>query len=223
MRRSREEAAETRRQAVETASRLYRERGVDGVSVADVMSAIGMTVGGFYRHFESKEALVEEACGRAFDEAREAQDAALAASAADSDALAVLLGRYLSRGHRDAPATGCPVPALLSTVARQPAPVRRMFTDAVRRRLARIEALAPAAEPEAQLAAVASMFGALALARAVDDEALSTRLLHDTRRYWLGALGKRRSPRGARERGPASAGRRDRIAASKPPVPRERS
>jgi TetR/AcrR family transcriptional repressor of nem operon len=221
MRRSREEAAETRRRAVETASRLYRERGLDAVSVADVMSAIGMTVGGFYRHFDSRDALVSEACGRAFEEARQEQEAAVASAA--SDPLAALLGRYLSRTHRDAPATGCPVPALLSSVARQPGPVRRMFTDAVRRRLARIERLAPGAEPDARLAAVASMFGALALARGVDDETLSTRLLHETRRYWIRALGERHRPRAPGEHGRPAKGGRRRAAAPTPPSGRERS
>jgi TetR/AcrR family transcriptional repressor of nem operon len=218
MRRTREEAAETRRRAVETASRLYRERGLDAVTVADVMSAIGMTVGGFYRHFDSRDALVAEACGHAFEEARQAHEAAVA-SAADSEALAALFGRYLSRAHRDAPATGCPVPALLSSVARQPASVRGMFTDAVRWKLAQIEKLTRGAAPEAQLAAVASMFGALALARAVGDEGLSTRLLHDTRRYWIRALGE---PRSAGENGRPPRRRRHR-AAPAVPTSRERS
>ena len=217
MRRTREEAAETRRRAVETASRLYRERGLDAVTVADVMSAIGMTVGGFYRHFDSRDALVAEACGHAFEEARQAHEAAVA-SAADSEALAALLGRYLSRAHRDAPATGCPVPALLSSVARQPASVRGLFTDAVRGKLAQIEKLTRGAAPEAQLAAIASMFGALALARAVGDEGLSTRLLHDTRRYWIRALGRRS---GAARTGGAR--RRRHRAAPTAPTSRERS
>ena len=218
MRRTREEAAETRRRAVEMASRLYRERGLDAVTVADVMSAIGMTVGGFYRHFESRDALVAEACGHAFHEAQQAHGAAVA-SAADSGALAALLGRYLSRAHRDAPATGCPVPALLSSVARHPASVRGMFTDAVRGKLAEIEKLTRGAAPDAQLAAVASMFGALALARAVGDEDLSTRLLHDTRRYWIRALGGRRGA-GENRRRP---GRRRHRAAPTAPTSRERS
>jgi TetR/AcrR family transcriptional repressor of nem operon len=219
MRRSREEAAETRRKAVEMASRLYRERGLDSVSVADVMSAIGMTVGGFYRHFESKDALVAEACGHAFEESAQAQDVA----AVEPGALVALLGRYLSRAHRDAPATGCPVPALLSTVGRQPHRVRRIFTDAVHRKLARIKWLAPGATPEAQLAAVASMFGALALARAVDDEALSTRLLHDTRRYWIRALGERRPAHGRGEQARPPSARRRREGPPTPPAQRERS
>lgn len=222
MRRTREEAAETRRRAVETASRLYRERGIDATGIADVMSAIGMTVGGFYRHFDSKEALVVEACTRAFDEARQAQETAVASPEAP-DALAALLRMYLSRAHRDAPASGCPVPALLSSVARQSVPVRRVFTAGVCRQLTRIHDLAPGAAPEAQLAAVASMFGALALARAVDDPALSTRILHDTRRYWIGALGRHHRPDGAGEHGRPPSGRRRRAVASRPPGPRRQA
>src|SRR5581483_9300711 len=68
MRRSREEAALTRRRIVEAASRLYRARGIDAVSVADVMGSLGLTVGGFYRHFDSKEALVIEAIAFASDQ-----------------------------------------------------------------------------------------------------------------------------------------------------------
>jgi TetR/AcrR family transcriptional regulator, transcriptional repressor for nem operon len=213
MRRSRLEAAATRRRAVETASRLYRERGLDGVSVGDVMGAIGMTVGGFYRHFESKEALVTEACDRAFDEARQHQEAA--AASAEEDPLTAVFSRYLSRAHRDAPASGCPIPSLLSSVPRQPPPVRHAFTESIRRTLARIERLSPGAEPAARTAAVASMFGALALARAVDDEELSTRLLHQTRSYWSRTLGKQPSPEPAGTRSgqpgsPATPRRRER-------------
>jgi TetR/AcrR family transcriptional regulator, transcriptional repressor for nem operon len=193
MRRSREEAAETRRTAVETASKLYRERGVDSVSIGDVMAALGMTVGGFYRHFESKEALVAEACARAFADAGRTEDSVVA-SADDGEALAALLRRYLSRAHRDTAASGCPIPSLVSSVAHQPGSIRSTFTEGVRSLLGRIEKLAPEAEPEARLAAVAGMIGALALARAVNDERLSDRFLHDTRTFWTRALGKRRSP-----------------------------
>jgi TetR/AcrR family transcriptional repressor of nem operon len=66
VRRSREEAARTRRNAVAAASRLFRQRGIEAVSVADVMAQVGLTTGGFYRHFESKEALLKEACAEAF-------------------------------------------------------------------------------------------------------------------------------------------------------------
>lgn len=189
MRRSREHAAETRRRAVAAAAALYRERGLDAVSVHDVMGAIGMTAGGFYRHFDSKDALAVEACSRAFDEAFRAREAAAAASG--EDPLAAFVGRYLSRAHRDAPARGCPVPALLSSAPRQSAAVRRVFTDAIQRILAALDQLSPGAARDAQLAAVAGLVGALALSRAVDDEELSRRLLHEARGFWIRTLGGR--------------------------------
>lgn len=76
-----------------------------------------MTAGGFYRHFESKEALAAEACARAFADSGAAQQAAVE-TAVDPERLQAFLGRYLSEAHRDAPATGCPVPSLASNVPR---------------------------------------------------------------------------------------------------------
>ena len=184
MRRSREAAARTRRTAVEAASRLFRERGIEAVSVADVMSSLGMTAGGFYRHFESKEALAAEACAEAF-----------AGSALRDDSAEAMLQGYLSRAHRDAPATGCPLPALASDVPRQPAAVRRAYTDGVRGMLRRIERLAPGTDARTRRALLASMVGALAIARAVDDEQLSAAMLRDTRDSWTRTLKNDREPR----------------------------
>ena len=130
MRRSREEAAQTRRTAVEVASLLFRERGIEAVSVADVMATLGMTAGGFYRHFESKEALAREACAAAFARSGLAQEPAGSAEA--------MLRSYLSEAHRDAPATGCPLPALASDMARQPLSVRRAYGEGLRSALGRI-------------------------------------------------------------------------------------
>ena len=106
MRRSREEAARTRDTAVKAASRLFRERGFDPVGVGDVMAELGMTAGGFYRHFESKEALAAEACAAAFAGSGLARERASSAEA--------MVRGYLSKAHRDAPAEGCPLPALAS-------------------------------------------------------------------------------------------------------------
>ncbi len=180
MRRSREESARTRRSAVDAASQLFRERGIESVSVGDVMSQLGMTGGGFYRHFESKEALAAEACTAAFAGSGLAQEPARSPG--------TMLRRYLSKAHRDAPAAGCPMPALASDMARQPVAVRRAYTEGVRDAIARIERLAPGAEARALLA---SMVGALAIARAVDDEELSAAMLRDTQRFWVRALGQR--------------------------------
>jgi len=115
MRRSQEDAAKTRARIVDEASRLFRARGIDATSVADVMSAAGLTVGGFYRHFESKEDLVAEAIDAA---SRETTDRHLARSAwKDDNNLLALFDTYLSDGHRRHPGLGCPVAALCSEAA----------------------------------------------------------------------------------------------------------
>ena len=101
VRRSREEAARTRRTAVAAASRLFRQRGIEAVSVADVMAQVGLTAGGFYRHFESKEALAKEACAEAFAQSGLARQPGSSPGA--------ILRRYLSKAHRDAPSAGGPV------------------------------------------------------------------------------------------------------------------
>ena len=108
MRRSREDKAETHRRIVDAAARLFRARGIAEVSVADVMEAVGMTVGGFYRHFDSKEDLVAAAIERASLEtvARGAKQAPTARVAA-----------YLSMDHRDHPEGGCPIAAYNSNCA----------------------------------------------------------------------------------------------------------
>lgn len=180
MRRSREETARTRRGAVGAASRLFRERGIESVSVGEVMATLGMTAGGFYRHFASKEALAAEACAAAFAESGLARDPGRSPEA--------MLRRYLGKAHRDAPAAGCPMPALASDMARQPAAVRRAYTEGVRDAIARIRQLAPGTGSRKRLALLAGMVGALALARAVDDEALSAGILRETQGFWTGAL-----------------------------------
>jgi TetR/AcrR family transcriptional repressor of nem operon len=184
MRRSREEAARTRRRAVAAASRLFRERGIESVSLGDVMAKLKMTAGGFYRHFESKQALAAEACAAAFT------SSGLAGDPARSDD--AMLRRYLSKAHRDAPASGCPLPALASDMARQPAAVRRAYTEGVRDAVRRIRAAAPAADPTAHLALLAGMVGAVAISRAVNDEKLSEAVLRDTRNFWIPKMEERR-------------------------------
>jgi TetR/AcrR family transcriptional repressor of nem operon len=151
--------------------------------VGDVMATQGMTAGGFYRHFESKEALAAEACAAAF--------AGSALARASGQSAEAMLRSYLSRAHRDSPATGCPLPALASDMARQPAAVRRAYTKGVRDALARIEEIAPGTDSGARFALLAGMVGALAIARAVNDEELSAAMLRETRGFWIRALEQR--------------------------------
>src|SRR5262249_50790115 len=115
MRRSKIATAQTKATIIRTAARLFRERGFDAVSIADVMSAAGLTVGGFYRHFESKEALASAAI-----------EAATAEKAAMRDEGPLAPG-YLTALHCDNPGRGCPVAALVSEIARQTAPTRAAF------------------------------------------------------------------------------------------------
>ncbi|MBL7251378.1 TetR/AcrR family transcriptional regulator [Alloalcanivorax marinus] len=179
MRVSKARAAANRERIVEEAARLFRERGFDGVGVAALMKQAGLTHGGFYGHFDSKEQLMAEACehaintaGQGWDEARERHGALSMDTVAD---------RYLSRAHRDHPGAGCVVAALASDAPRQSAPVRAAMTGSVRRLIALVESALPghrAARKRRQaLAATAAMVGGLILARAVDDDALSNEFL----------------------------------------------
>jgi TetR/AcrR family transcriptional repressor of nem operon len=174
MRISREQARENRERVVETASQLFRERGFDGVAVADLMRAAGFTHGGFYNHFETKEALAAEALTRAFDE--------MAQVRARSASLAEMLALYLSKAARRAPGKGCPAAALAGDAGRQPPPVRAAFADGVE---GMIESFAAQLEgPDAReraTALLAKMVGGLMLARGVpDDHPLADELLKAT-------------------------------------------
>ncbi|MGC1330852.1 TetR/AcrR family transcriptional regulator, partial [Pseudomonas sp.] len=113
---------------VETASALFRERGYDGVSVADLMAAAGFTHGGFYKHFASKADLMVEAAACGF-----AQTQAVTDQADRCD----LIQQYLSREHRDSPGEGCTLASLSSDAARQPPPVKQVFADSIERALAK--------------------------------------------------------------------------------------
>src|SRR2546422_617047 len=103
-----------------------------------------------------------------------------------------MVRRYLSKPHRDAPGSGCPLPALASDMARQPRAVRRAYSDGVRNALARLEQLAPDTPSVTRHALLAGLVGALAIARAVDDDELSSAILHDSREFWIRVLTRAR-------------------------------
>ncbi len=179
MRVSREQAAKNREHVVDTAARLFRERGYDGIGVADLMKEAGLTHGGFYANFASKEQLMAEACARAFDGSIEWWETMIAR---DGDtALQTIIDAYLSPAHVKRPGLGCAVAALGADAARLAPPVRAAMTAGVK---AQIEALAgladgaDAAHQRAQaIASYAAMIGALVLARVVDDASLSDEIL----------------------------------------------
>ena len=176
---SREQAAENRERIVDVAAQLFRERGFDGIGVADLMKGAGLTHGGFYGHFSSKEDLMAQACARALTRSRDDWNR-LADQAADNPVFAIIRA-YLSTEHRDRPGSGCTLTALGADIARQNPSVRGTVTDGVRSLVDVLARLIPgkskAVKHEKALATFASMVGALVLARAVDDPALSEEIL----------------------------------------------
>jgi TetR/AcrR family transcriptional regulator, transcriptional repressor for nem operon len=167
----------THERIVSVAARAIRRSGYDGTGVADIMKEAGLTHGAFYAHFASREAMLAEAVGRACAES--AANAALAAAGAASGekALAALLGAYLSRAHVEHVDAGCPLAALGSETSRQSPEVRRVTTRHVKEMIDLVARQSPqwgqADAHEHALVTVATMLGALLLARAVDDPALS--------------------------------------------------
>jgi TetR/AcrR family transcriptional repressor of nem operon len=180
---SNEHKAETRQRVLKEAAREIRAKGPDGVGVAGVMARAGLTHGGFYAHFPSKDALVAEAIGTMFEGARR-RAAQLEASDDPRGALGAYVDFYLSPAHRDSREHGCPLPALSGDFARAEAPVRERFGVGVAGLMTRLEDLLgrigwpdPASEATALLA---QMVGAVALSRSVGEGAPSDAILDRT-------------------------------------------
>ena len=176
---SRAEAAQNRERIIEVAARLFRERGFDGIGVAELMNFAGLTHGGFYGHFASKEDLMAQACARALEGSLDALHQV--AERGGGNALSAVASAYLSPAHRDRPGEGCALAALGAEAARHGSPVRGAFTQGVHSLADRLTRLLPGkskrAKRERALAIFASMVGALVLARAVDDAELSEEVL----------------------------------------------
>ncbi|WP_374583799.1 TetR/AcrR family transcriptional regulator [Pseudoduganella sp.] len=178
MRVSREQAAQNRERIVETASRLFREKGYDGIGVADLMKSAGLTHGGFYGHFASKEDLLAEAFGKAMEGSAETWRKLLANAPANPRA--VLGQMYLTAKHRDNPGKGCALAALGPDVARVGPEVRQAMNDSLQAQLAALAQALPGT-PEQQrrdaIATYATLIGGLVLARSVADRKQSDEIL----------------------------------------------
>ncbi len=179
---SREKFAENRERILEVASNLFREKGFDGVAVADIMKQAGLTHGGFYGHFESKEDLAAQASEAAMRKAATYWDG-LAENMTD-ETLRSVVENYLTQRHRDNPGGGCMFSSLASEAARQTGPVRTAFTNGLKPALDALEKIAPgrtrAARRRKAIAIMAEMIGAMVMARAVDDIDLSDEVLEAT-------------------------------------------
>jgi len=186
MRYDREHKAKTRDRILDVAARAIRASGPDKVAVAAVMAEAGLTHGGFYAHFPSKDALISAAVGRMFDDAAQ-RNRAIREGAEASAALCAYIDAYLSRIHRDTPETGCPLPALSAELSRLGPAARgalgeglTRMTDQLARRLSELSP--PPNDPNAMAASmIAEMVGAMALSRAVADPAQSDQILFTAR------------------------------------------
>lgn len=167
---SREEKDQSRSRIVASAARLFRERGIEGASVNDVMKDAGLTHGGFYRHFASKEALVDSALDAAFEQIVAPLEMSLANQPPET------AGRrfrefYLSADHLENAGIGCPAAALASEIAREPDSARGHFTAGVQAMLSTLARTKDGEETEREAAAardLAMMVGAMTIARASD-------------------------------------------------------
>jgi TetR/AcrR family transcriptional repressor of nem operon len=170
----------TKERLLKEAAAAIRADGPDRVGVAGIMAKAGLTHGGFYAHFKSKNDLIEQAIGQMFDAATR-RFQATTKDLKPAAALAAYLDFYLSRAHCDAPQRGCPLPSLSGDLARMPAAARKRFTAGAQQITARIAALLTAVglpQPDRLAAsAVAEMVGAVALARATADRARSDEIL----------------------------------------------
>lgn len=175
---------QTRLAILDAASQVFKARGIDRVTVADVMANAGLTHGGFYAHFASKDQLAGQVCAH---DLRQSAHRVLSTEPFDGveRPLQAFIRRYLSRSHRDDHLDGCVVPALAADVARRSPETRAAFTSAVREYVADIVSLSDGAINEDQgWALLAGMAGAIMLARAVDDPVLSDRILATARELY---------------------------------------
>ena len=169
----------THKRIVGIASKRFREKGLAGFGIAELMKEAGLTVGGFYKHFDSRDDLVAEAVSLAFGGWKRRVDAAKAGG--PSVSLAELIDDYLSEAHRDHPGAGCAFSALAPEIARSDKRTRALTSEQVRNDIQLIGALRPAKDKRTSrsraILTFSALVGAMSLARAVSDEALSREIL----------------------------------------------
>lgn len=186
MRVSKEQAARNRERVVEVAGQLFRAHGFDGVGIDAVMAEAGLTHGGFYKSFGSKDDLIAEACA---DAGARSVERWIGITADAADPLAEHVTRYLSTSHLKDSRDGCVYAALAADAGRRDGKVRGAFTTGLRAFAAHVASLMPGsaeARRRKSLAAVATMIGALAMARATDDADFAEEILAAARTAVLG-------------------------------------
>jgi TetR/AcrR family transcriptional repressor of nem operon len=178
---SRQQAEQNRDAVVATASRMIRERGVEGTPIAQIFSEVGLTHGALYAQFPGgKETLAAEAVERAFADRRAIWDD-LAASHAPGEALKAIVESYVSADHRDEPGAGCPTPSLGAEAGRRGGAIRSAYTSGVDELVGSLAQVVPGgSDPDRRKAALrilSTLAGAMLIARAVDDPTLADEVL----------------------------------------------
>ena len=196
MRKSKAETAKTRQRIVEVASEAIRSRGIEATGVAEIMAAAGLSHGGFYRHFDSKEQLVTEAIALS---RRDYFAQTLTAAEQGPEALMKHLQEYVAPAHRDDIGSGCPLAANGSELVRSDSTTRHNATEALR---VWFEKTAPymrsqddQGKTDLAISVVTNMIGALTMSRMVDDPVLSDQILESTSRRIANAFGLSSSKR----------------------------
>ena len=191
MRYSAEHKQETRKRIVQTASRHFRRQGGKGVAIADLMSKLKLTHGGFYKHFDSKDQLLAEAVARAFEET-ESRSTERVRQAKPGTELKTLIESYLSLEHCANAAEGCPMAALATEIGRLPRPVRAEIDRAIKRRVKRTAKFLPGAtERERErncMALLSGLIGTVSVARALADPEARKAVLESSRDFYLKAF-----------------------------------
>jgi TetR/AcrR family transcriptional regulator, transcriptional repressor for nem operon len=176
---SKAQKAKTHERIVKLASKRFREGGLAGIGIAELMKEAGLTVGGFYKHFDSRDHLVAEAVNSAFGGWKRRVDAAK--SSGPPVSYEKLIDEYLNEAHRDNPGTGCAFSALAPEIARSDKRTRALTSEQVRNDIQLIAALHPAKDKRTArsraILTFSALVGAMSLARAVSDEALSREIL----------------------------------------------
>jgi len=197
----------THKRIVAIASKRFREKGLAGFGIAELMKEAGLTVGGFYKHFDSRDDLVAEAVNSAFGSWKCRVDAAK--SGGPPVSYEELIRDYLNEAHRDNPGTGCAFSALAPEIARSDKQTRAFTSEQVRNDIQLIAALLPAATDKrtARSRAIlifSALVGAMSLARAVSDEALSREILKAVAEYLKNVASKHQASKGRRKVAPLS-------------------
>jgi TetR/AcrR family transcriptional repressor of nem operon len=189
MKRSKADTAETRKRIIEVAAKAFRSRGIEATGVAEIMAAAGMSHGGFYRHFDSKDQLVAEALGA---NGKDLVSDFVAAAEEGATAVLDVFQDYVTPAARDEKEIGCPLAANGSELVRADARVRHAATQGFQKIISAVSPfMTSETDEEAEevsISVITNVIGALTMSRMVDDPALSDRILDVAKQRIAGSI-----------------------------------